>query len=155
MFELLSPHFEINVDVPETNVVKIRVGENAIITFDALGSDTKFTGKVVSIDPSAVIVRDVVYYKVKITIDDTHNELLKPGMTCNILIQTDSRENVLYLPSRAILTRPGTNQKYVRVLDQNNQVVEKDVVTGLKADDGLVEILSGLEENETVILKIL
>jgi len=155
MFELLSPHFEINVDVPETNVVKIRVGKNAIITFDALGSDTKFTGKVVSIDPSAVIVRDVVYYKVKITINDTHNELLKPGMTCNILIQTDNRENVLYLPSRSILTRPGTNQKYVRVLDQNNQVVEKDVVIGLKADDGLVEILSGLEENETVILKIL
>ena len=63
--------------------------------------------------------------------------------------------DVLYLPSRAILTRPGTNQKYVRVLDKNNQVVEKDIVIGLKADDGLVEILSGLEENETVVLKIL
>lgn len=155
MFELLSPHFEINVDVPEIDVVKIKIGQKAVITFDALGSEMEFGGKVVSIDPSAINIRDVVYYKVKITIDDIHNELLKPGMTCNILIQTDSRENVLYLPSRAILTKSENGQKYVRVLDKNNQVVEKDIVIGLKADDGLVEILSGLEENETVVLKIL
>jgi hypothetical protein len=42
----------------------------------------------------------------------------------------------------------------VRVLE-NNKMVEKDVITGLKADGGFVEIISGLSDGETIILKIL
>lgn len=155
MLELLSPHFEINVDVPETDVVKLAVEDSTIITFDALGTDTKFSGKIISIEPSSTNIQDVVYYKVKVAIDDTSNGLLKPGMTCDILIKTDFRENVLFVPTRAVLTRTGSGQKYVRVLTEDNKVIEKDVNTGLKADDGLVEILSGLEQNETIILKAL
>lgn len=155
MLELLSPHFEINVDVPETDVVKLAVEDNATINFDALGTDAKFSGKIISIEPSSTNIQDVVYYKVKVAIDDTSNGLLKSGMTCDILIKTDTRENVLYVPSRSILTRAGSGQKYVRVLDKDNKVTEKDVGVGLKADDGLVEILTGLEQDETIILKAL
>lgn len=53
------------------------------------------------------------------------------------------------------LTRTETNQKYVRVLNEENNLIEKDVVLGLKADDGLVEVLSGLNQGETIVLKIL
>lgn len=155
MVELLSPHFEINVDVPETDVVKLKKEDVAVITFDALGTDTKFNGTVVSIDPASTNIQDVIYYNVKVAIDDNNGGLLKSGMTADVLIKTNSRENVLYIPSRSVLTRTETNQKYVRVLNEENNLIEKDVVLGLKADDGLVEVLSGLNQGETIVLKIL
>ncbi|MFA5087363.1 MAG: efflux RND transporter periplasmic adaptor subunit [Candidatus Paceibacterota bacterium] len=155
MVELLSPHFEINVDVPETDVVKLKVQENATITFDAIGTDIKFVGTVMSIEPASTNIQDVIYYNVKVAInDDDNTNLLKSGMTADVLINTDSRQNVLYVPSRAVLSRANTGQKYVRVLE-NDKLVEKNVSVGLKADDGLVEILSGLKQGETIILKVL
>ncbi|MFA5178416.1 MAG: HlyD family efflux transporter periplasmic adaptor subunit [Candidatus Paceibacterota bacterium] len=154
MVQLLSPHFEIDVAVPETDVVKIKKEHLAIITFDALGTEMKFSGNVMSIEPASTNIQDVVYYRVKVGIEDTSNGLIKPGMTCNILIETDARENVLFIPSRAVLTRASTGEKYVRILENNN-LIEKNVSLGLKADDGLVEILSGLEEGEIIILKTL
>lgn len=154
MIELLSPHFEIDVDVPETDVVKLKVDDTAIITFDALGTDIKFDGSVMSIEPSSTNIQDVVYYKVKIGINEGDSNVLKSGMTANITVNTDKRDNALYIPLRAVLSRSDTGQKYVRTL-VNNAIVEKDVVTGLKADGGFVEIISGLSDGETVVLKVL
>ncbi|MFA5368439.1 MAG: efflux RND transporter periplasmic adaptor subunit [Candidatus Paceibacterota bacterium] len=154
MIELISPHFEIDVDVPETDVVKLKVDDKATITFDALGTDIKFDGIVMSIEPSSTNIQDVVYYKVKVGISETEDDVLKSGMTTNITVNTADREGVLYVPLRSVLTRNDTGQKYVRTL-VNNEIVEKDVITGLKADGGLVEIISGLLEGEVIVLKIL
>jgi RND family efflux transporter MFP subunit len=154
MIELISPHFEIDVDVPETDVVKLKVDDKATITFDALGTDIKFSGTVMSIEPSSTNIQDVVYYKVKVGISETEDDVLKSGMTTNITVNTADREGVLSVPLRSVLTRNDTGQKYVRTL-VNNEIVEKDVITGLKADGGLVEIISGLLEGEVIVLKIL
>ncbi|MDD3170287.1 MAG: efflux RND transporter periplasmic adaptor subunit [Candidatus Paceibacterota bacterium] len=152
MVEMLSPHYEIEVDVPETDVVKISNDDEAEITLDALGNDVKFSGKVIMIDLASTEIQDVVYYKVKVTLDDNNDERVKPGMTANILIKTDFRSDILYLPSRGVLTRDGT--KYVRVLE-NGELAEKEVVLGMKGDDGNVEILSGAQEGDEVVLKTL
>ena len=144
---MLSPHFEVEVDIPETDVAKIKVGDAAIITLDAFGDEVKFTGKTVSIEPASTDIQDVVYYQVKISLDDT-DKPIKSGMTANITINTDSRDNAIYIPSRAVRT---DNAKYVRVL-KNGQPEDRPVVLGLKADDGKVEVLSGLSEGEDVIV---
>lgn len=149
--ELISPHSEVNIDIAETDVVKIAVADDVQITFDALGSDVLFKGKVMTIEPSSTEIQDVVYYKVKISIDDG-DDRVKPGMTANVLIKTDKKENVLYVPSRSVLTDTKANRRYVKVLN-NKEVVEKDVEVGIKGDGGFIEILSGLNEGEEVILK--
>jgi hypothetical protein len=59
----------------------------------------------------------------------------------------------LYIPYRAVLSKTGTDEKYVRVL-KNEQIEERTVQLGLRADDGKVEILSGLSEGEEIVLKI-
>jgi len=153
MIEMLSPHYEIQVDIPETDVVKLKTGNDVTITLDALGSDTKFTGSVLTIDPASTDIQDVVYYKVKVGITDNNAELFKPGMTADVLIKTDSRDSVLNIPYRAVLSRSNSDEKYVRVLN-NEKIEEKTVQLGLKADDGKIEILSGLNEGEAVVLKI-
>lgn len=55
-----------------------------------------------SIDPASTNIQDVIYYNVKVAIDDNNSGLLKSGMTADVLIKTNSRENVLYIPSRSV-----------------------------------------------------
>ena len=158
MIEILSPHYEIQVDIPETDVVKLKTGNDVTITLDALGSDNKFTGSVLSIDPASTDIQDVVYYNVKVGITDSNVEAFKSGMTADVLIKTDNRDNVLYIPYRAVLSRSENDEKYVRVLvngKDGTDIEERTVQLGLRADDGQVEILSGLSEGEEVVLKIL
>ena len=152
MIEMLSPYYEVNVDVPETDVVKINVGDLAEITLNALGNDTKFEGVVLSVDPSSTNIQDVVYYKVKVGIKDDRDDLFKPGMSADVTIETDTRTDVVFLPSRTILTDSETDEKYVRVL-VNGEIEKRVVTVGLKADDSEVEILSGINENEEVVLR--
>jgi hypothetical protein len=52
-----------------------------------------------------------------------------------------------------VLSRNNSNEKYVRVL-KNEAIEERTIKLGLKADDGKVEILSGLSEGEEIVLKI-
>jgi len=153
MIEMLSPHYEIDVDIPETDVVKISLNDEAEITLDSLGKEVKFSGKVINIDPAATDIQGVVYYKVKVSLDEKGDQRVKPGMTANVVIKTDFKENVLYIPSRAVLSNNG-DPKFVRVL-KGEEVIEKEVNLGIKGDNGLVEIISGLEEGEEIILKSL
>jgi len=152
MIEMLSPNYEVNVDVPETDITKISVGDEAEITLSALGKDTKFKGVVLRIDPASTDVQGVVYYKVRVGINDEKADLLKPGMSADILIKTDERKDAIFVPSRTVLTNNGTSQKYVRVLVDGN-IEERTVELGLKADNSMVEIINGLEEGEEVILR--
>ena len=154
MIEMLSPHYEINVDIPETDVVKLKTGNDAIITLDALGKDIKFIGSVLSIDPASTNIQDVVYYKIKVGISDNNAESFKSGMSADVLIKTNNKDSVLFVPSRAVLSKADSEEKYVRVL-KNETIEERIVELGLKADGSKVEILSGLSEGEEIVLKIL
>lgn len=149
--ELISPHYEIKIDIPETDVVKVAISDETQITFDALGSDVKFKGKVMTIEPNSTDIQDVVYYKVKVSLDGD-DERVKPGMTANVLINTDKKENVIRVPARAVLTDTKAGRKYVKVL-ANGQPIEKDIEVGIKGDGGMVEVLTGLNEGDEVILK--
>jgi len=147
---LLSPHYEIEVDVSETDITKLKVGNNVSVTLDAFGEEVKFSGKVFNIDPGATVVQDVVYYKVKISLDDT-DKSIKPDMTANVSIETDRKENTLFIPSRSVITENGV--KKVKILE-NNQPVDKEVTLGIKGNDGKIEILSGLTAGQDVILGV-
>jgi len=145
--EMITPHFEVNVDIPETDVAKLNVGDTVVITLDAFGEDTKFGGKVMRIDPASTNIQDVVYYKVKVSLDET-DKPVKAGMTANVTVATEKRSGVLYISSRAVRTN---SEKYVKVLI-GKEVKDVPVTLGLKADDGKVEILTGLKEGDVVIV---
>ncbi len=147
VFSLLgNSGLEIEVDIPESDIAKIALGQMAHITLDAFG-EQEFIGHVTMIDPAETRISDVVYYKVKVTFDEAKEEI-KPGMTANIDIATASVDNALYIPARAVKENGG---KYVEVLQNNNEVVRKTVETGLRGDGGVIEIVSGLNEGEEVI----
>ncbi|MFA6533859.1 MAG: efflux RND transporter periplasmic adaptor subunit [Patescibacteria group bacterium] len=145
-----NPYY-IEVDISEADIAKVKVGDLASFTLDAYGSDTKFSGAVLSVEPAETVISGVVYYKVKINLESAGQEI-KPGMTANIDIITAEKADVLYLPARAVKTENG--KKVVSVLtDSAKKTLEtKEVTVGLKGDNGLIELVSGLNEGDEVVV---
>ena len=145
--------FEIRVDIPETDIIKIAVGNDADITLDAYGEDHHFVGKVSEIETGETVIQDVVYYKVTVAMEDSNTDEFNilNGMTANILFYTEQKENALYIPQRAIKT-DDSGKKYVRIL-KGTKVEDVYIDTGLRGDNGLIEITSGLQAGEDVVLR--
>ncbi len=155
ILEMLSPHFEIQVDIPETDVAKLlTLGDKPVeFTVDALGDDKKFPGQINQIDKSSTEIQDVVYYRVRIAVaSSTSEQLFKSGMTANVKIKTDSRQQALVAPLRAIRTR-ADGTKFVKVLSNGGEV-DKSVKLGLRGDDSRVEVIEGLVEGEKVVVNV-
>ncbi|MCX6796709.1 MAG: efflux RND transporter periplasmic adaptor subunit [Candidatus Falkowbacteria bacterium] len=141
-------NFEIEALIPESDIQKVVVDDKVETTFDAFGEDEKFYGKIYFIEPAETTVQDVIYYRVKINFDQRGKEV-KSGMTANVIITTAEKSNVLTIPTRAIVDKNGGG-KFVKIL-VNNQEVEKKVEIGLAGDEGVSEVLAGLNEGEKVI----
>ena len=149
MIQLLAPNYQIEVDIPETDISKLQLNDSAEISLDAFGNDVKFSGKIINMEPASTVIQDVVYYKVTVTLDAS-DKPIKAGMTANVKITTAKAENVLFVPSRAIKSN---GDKKVKVLN-NGEVSEVTVEIGLKADGGKTEILSGLNEGQDVVVNV-
>ncbi|OIO20088.1 MAG: hypothetical protein AUJ23_00830 [Candidatus Magasanikbacteria bacterium CG1_02_32_51] len=151
--QLVNPHlFEINVDIPETDIIKISIGDDTDITLDAYGEDHHFVGKVSQIETGETVIQDVVYYKVTISMEDNDSQYhILNGMTANILFYTEKKDNVLYIPQRTIKT-DDNGKKYVIVLD-NGQTSNVFIETGLRGDNGLIEVTSGLQDGQEVVVR--
>ena len=152
IFSLLGiNNFEIEVDISEADINKVAVNDPVEITLDAFGEDIKFTGQVNFIEPAETVIQDVIYYKVKIDFDGQGNDV-KSGMTANTNITTAKKDNVLIAPLRVVIEKNGSG-KFARLL-VGQEIKEVPVTIGLRGDDGLAEILSGLNENDLVVTYI-
>src|SRR5579884_217756 len=141
---------QVDVYVDETDIGKVRLGQEADVTVDAFPKHV-FKGKVAKIASGSTIQQGVITYDVTIAIHDPKHRL-KPDMTASATIQTGKRENVLLVPSEAV--KVGTRGSTVSVLtkkDGKTEIDRKRVKTG--GSDGVhTEIRDGLKEGETVVL---
>lgn len=140
--------FQIEVDIYEEDIVKVKVGDQTDITLSAFPNGV-FEGKVISIDPAEKLIEEVVYFEVTIDFKEPPQEI-KPGMTADIIIKTASRENVLVIPETAVEKKDG--KAIVQVLKGKN-LEEREIKIGLIGSDDMVEVISGLTAGETVIIK--
>ena len=133
--------------IGEADVAKLKVGQVANVTVDAVGTSARMTGKVTSVDPTATIQQGVPVYGVDVTID-LPNQQVRPGMsgTANVVIA--SRQGVLTVPNLAIRTTSG--KRYVQVL-KDGEAVDTDVTFGI-ANDTVTEVTAGLAEGDLVVL---
>jgi HlyD family secretion protein len=144
---MADSNLQIEVNIPESDIAKISLEQDCDITLDAFGDDRVFQGKVYFIDPAATKISDVVYYKTKVVLAEKNSDI-KAGMTANLTIKTAQKSGVLLTQQRAVKIKEG--KRYVEVL-VNNQPQQRDVTLGLWGDEGLVEVLTGLQEGEPVI----
>ena len=146
-------NMQIEVNVSEADIGKVKVGQDVTYTLDGY-PDTDFKGKVTQVRISPTTVSNVVTY---VVIVDVHNEDLKliPGMTANVSIITDQKENVLCVPNVALKFTPETSgQKYKNQgiwLLQKNKPVRIDIEQG-SSDDSRFEVISDkIKEGDLVL----
>lgn len=139
----------IESNVPESDILKVAIGQKANVTLDALTSQDIFSAKVSEIDPASTVIQDVVYYRIKSKFDNLDLRF-KAGMSANVDIHTAEADNVLMIPLRAVQTE--RNNKFVEVLNPDGKTTTKiQIQTGLEGDGGMVEIASGLNGGEKVV----
>ena len=130
----------------ETDTAKLRVGQAATVTVDAL-PNTELAAHIVAIDGTATSSSGVVTYNVTFALDRSEPGL-KSGMTANVDVIVGEADNVLHVPTAAV-NGSGSNAS-VTVL-RNGKQVRVPVVAGL-AGDSSTAILSGLTTGQTVVL---
>jgi macrolide-specific efflux system membrane fusion protein len=140
----------ISVLLTEIDVTKVKVGDKATITLDAL-PDKTYTGKVIAVDTSGTVSSGVVSYTTTIQLDsDTADILSNMSATANII--TDVRDNVIIVPVAAVQTATdGTTT--VREL-KNGQLTSVPVEVG-KSNSTQTEIISGVNEGDSVVTNVI
>lgn len=155
----------VNAEVGETEVVGIRVGQPVTIKVDAM-PNKEFRGHVVEIGSSAAIKQQagsgIRYFNVKAAID-TPDESLRPGMTSQVAIVTQSVPQTVALPIQAVVERvPGAKRtddededsdtpkkKYV-FLAEKGKARQVEVTTGI-SDATHVAVPTGVKAGDPVI----
>ncbi|MBP2636655.1 MAG: macA 1 [Firmicutes bacterium] len=138
---------QIEANVDQTDIGKIALGQKVTFTVDAYPGK-EFSGVVTTISRKATVSQNVTYYPVTIDVANAEN-LLNPGMVARVSVFVSEKKGVLTLPLSAI--RSDKTGKYVVVPGPNGQTQNVPVTTGNGGDDR-VEILSGLNEGDKVIL---
>jgi HlyD family secretion protein len=136
------------VQINEVDLVNVKVGQSASVTFDAL-PNTAVSGTVSAIAPTGTNSSGVVSYNVDITLKSV-DPRLRPTMSCTAEIVSETHTNVLVVPSAAVHTDSTTQQHYVEVVDNAGNVSQVGVTTGLVVGTQ-TEILTGLTEGQVVI----
>ena len=140
---------QVEVDVSETNIVGIRVGQACDIQLDALPA-IRFRGEVYTIVPTVDRTKATVLVKVRFLDKDPR---MLPDMSAKVSflsrnLKTEERKPRLAVNGSALVGK--TDQTHVFVL-QGNHVQETSVQTGVKLGD-MIEIISGLKSGDRVVI---
>jgi len=100
--------FEVEVDVDETQIAKIRLDQPAEIRVDAF-RDTTFSGHVVEIGNSALVQGQgtenmATSFRVKVRFDET-GAILRPGMSATVEVTTNSADDAILIPYASVVVR--------------------------------------------------
>ena len=141
----------VEIRVHETSVDKVRPGQHATITVDAF-PDKTFQGEILKVAPlpdsqQGFLNPDVKVYTTKVSMEGSQ-DFVRPGMSAKVEILVDQLDDVLIVPIQAVVIREGKKLCYVMASDTPQP---RAVSTGA-FNDIFVEIISGLEEGEQVLL---
>jgi HlyD family secretion protein len=138
------------ITLNEVDVANIKVGQKATLTFDAV-EDLNITGTVSEVDVAGTVSQGVVSYGVIIALD-TQDDRIKSGMTVTAFIVTQAKQDVLVVPNSAIKTSSGESYVEISADASKIELTKQKVTVGL-SDDSNTEILSGLNEGDSIIVK--
>lgn len=169
---------EARVEVDENDVVLVSLGDTANIEIDAFG-DKQFKGVVSQIGNSAKTTglgtqQEVVNFEIRIILVEP-DKSIRPGMSCNADIQTETKSNVVSVPIQSVTARSqqaapaktedgedeavvaakndkvkSNKPKEIVFVIENGKAKMKEVETGI-SDDSYIEVKSGLNGNEMVV----
>ena len=138
----------ISVDVTQEDIVDLQVGDAVDITFTAYPEES-YTGNILSINTTATSdYSNTVSYTVEISVEGAL-EKLYGGMTADVIFVTEEKEDVLYISRKAIVEENGKTYVYRKTALGGKELAEVEIGITNGVD---IEILSGLEEGDTIYL---
>ncbi len=148
VFILADHGLEVDADIAEADIGKIKIGDPASTTFDAFQGKT-FSGKVTYINPGEELIEGVPTYKTVFSFDNL-DPGIKTGMTANIDISTAVHENIIYVTQRAVTTN-SDGTRSVQIYHGTGKPLEiRTVTAGIRDTNGNIEITSGLNEGDVL-----
>ena len=154
------------VKVDETDIVNVKIGQEARIKVDALG-DRVLMGRVSEVGNSALTrsgttisaassAQEAKDFKVVVTLDEPPQEL-RPGLSCTATIMTATRQQILTVPIQALTIReldpdpnPATGTGTEVALAAPGGVLFRPVKTGITGTTD-IELLEGAAENNEIV----
>jgi HlyD family secretion protein len=139
----------VEVSISEVDVNKVEVGQNSVITFDAIPGK-EYSGYVDSISSSGIEDGNgVVQFSVWIKVEDADDQV-KPGFTSVASIITSEVEDALLVPYDAVISRDGSYMVVLAGKDGSTTLVPVEVGA---ISDLYAEITSGeIEEGDQVVV---
>ncbi|GJL78215.1 MAG: secretion protein HlyD [Nitrospinaceae bacterium] len=134
-------------DVDETDVGVVKLDQNVTLSADAFPEQT-FQGKVRRIAPQGIVENSITIFKVKIEVLGSGKNILKPMMSANIEIVTESVKDALYISRGAVRKEDGVS--FV-VISENGVPRKVPIETGIE-NAIYTEVISGLEPGQEAIL---
>lgn len=151
---------EVEVEVDETDVVGVKVGQSSKVKVDAL-PDQILHGKVTEIGSSALQklqtgVQESKDFKVIITLENPP-KILKPGLSASADIITAEKKDVLAVPIASLVVREKKEEETRKKAEEeegiyvveNNRVKFTPVTKGIMGEL-MIEITSGLKEGQEI-----
>ena len=146
-------YLEMTMSIDELDISSVEVGQEVQITADAVEGEV-YTGVVTEVSVAGTTSGGITTYPVTVRIDETDG--LLPGMNVDAEIVISSADDVLAIPASAVnrgdtVLITADSPSAVNALDQEapEGYVYVSVETGV-SDDSYIEILSGLQEGDTV-----
>lgn len=129
---------------------ELKVGQEVTVQVDAFQGQS-FVGKVVQISPEGKNQSNVITFETKIEITDENKHKLKSQMTAGVEIVVAKKNQILLVPSDAIISHG--NKKVVNVVGDNKVASERLIEVGI-TDGVMTEVCSGLKINESISIPI-
>lgn len=145
---VLSDRLIVRAQVDETDIGKIKDGQRAVVSLDAY-PDTKIPAAVGHIYYESKTVNNVTIYEVDLLPQEVP-AFFRSGMNATVDFTAQSKDNVLLIPGEAVLREKNGN--FVLVKDAGGQPQQRAVQLGI-ADDKNVEVLSGVDAYDTILVK--
>ncbi len=146
---VMSDHLIIRVQVDETDIAQIKLGQPAVIRLEAYPEEV-IPGKVDKVSFESVVVNNVTVYEVDVA-PQTVPDFMRAGMSAEVKFRVEFKENTLLIPATAV--RRAEKKRFVTLPDSIDPKVyyEKEINLGLR-DGKYVEVLTGLIEGETILI---
>ncbi len=142
-------NFEVELEVPELNITAIEKDDVVQISFAALPGKV-FRGKINEIAETAETGANLVpYYKVTVLLEDP-DPTLRSGLIADVIVTTNTYENVLAVPARFIQTNK--DGEYLSILGNDEKITTQKITTGPKSG-GMVIIESPIETGITIVIE--
>lgn len=162
LFELAASldRMLIHANVSEADIGNVSEGQRANFRVDA-HRDRQFNGSVIQVRNSPMMEDNVVHYETIIAVDNSE-QLLKPGMTTEVEIITDEKQDVMRVRNTALRARlpdnlrpddpedPFGDGQIVYIL-RNDDLTARSVRTGL-TDGVYTEVVEGIAAGDTLVV---